>query len=133
MAQAKTFWVDHVVEKPHTYKETANGDGTNTYTEAFGKVIQQGTPINAANLNKLENTLMYLHTAYDMTATLTQAKLRALENSDTIAQIQAAIEEMQTNMRLAFELSDTLHQAEIRGNRQRIEALEKKVVELAVE
>lgn len=79
MAQARTVWVDHVVEKPHTYKETDNHDGTKTFADAFGKVIQQGTPINAANLNRLENTLQYLHAAFDMAYTITQAQIRDKE------------------------------------------------------
>ena len=49
-----TQWKDHVVEKPRTYRMESNGDGTVTLYPAFGRVEQQGTPINANNLNNME-------------------------------------------------------------------------------
>ena len=44
MAYTRTNWVDH-------------------YTDGGGNVIQQGTPVNAANLNKIESALVALDAA----------------------------------------------------------------------
>ena len=47
-------WKDRIVEKPRTYNVQNNPDGTITLIPAPGTVIEEGTPVNAANLNKLE-------------------------------------------------------------------------------
>ena len=54
MAYERTVWRDHIVARPRTYTMVQNEDGTVTLTPAYGAVSQQGTPVNAANLNKLE-------------------------------------------------------------------------------
>ena len=36
-------WKDHVVQRPRTYTEATNSDGSKTFTPAPGTVIQQGT------------------------------------------------------------------------------------------
>lgn len=60
MAYEKTNWTDRVVQKPRTYTMQNNSDGTVTLTPAPGTVTQAGTPVNAANLNKIENELVTL-------------------------------------------------------------------------
>lgn len=57
MTYVKTEWVDRVVEKPNTFGLVENSDGTITLTPAPGQVIERGTPINAENLNKIEDAL----------------------------------------------------------------------------
>ena len=57
MTYIKTEWIDRVVEKPNTFTVVENSDGTITLTPAPGQVIERGTPINAENLNKIENAL----------------------------------------------------------------------------
>jgi parallel beta-helix repeat protein len=47
-------WKDRIVEKPRTYHVQNNPDGTITLIPAPGTVVQEGTPVNAANLNKIE-------------------------------------------------------------------------------
>ncbi len=47
-------WKDHIVDKPRTYTISENADGTVTLIPAFGEVVQQGTMLNAANLNSME-------------------------------------------------------------------------------
>lgn len=59
MAYTKTTWVDHVTTRPNTYNEVVNQDGTKTLTPA-GETQQEGTPVNAQNLNKIEDELFYL-------------------------------------------------------------------------
>lgn len=49
-----TTWVDRSVEKPRTYTEVNNGDGTVTINPSPGTIYAAGTPVNAANMNKIE-------------------------------------------------------------------------------
>lgn len=51
----RTTWKNHVVEHPRTYTMTTNDDDTVTLTPAPGTIHQQGTPINDAHLNNIEN------------------------------------------------------------------------------
>lgn len=55
MAYQKTVWKDQDVENPRTYVMRDNGDDTVTLLDAFGTVTELGTPVNAANMNKIEN------------------------------------------------------------------------------
>lgn len=62
MAYQKTVWVDQNVENPRTYVMRDNGNGTTTLLDAFGAVTELGTPVNAANMNKIENGIADLET-----------------------------------------------------------------------
>ena len=55
MAYTKTEWKDQNVENPRTYLVRDNGDSTVTLMDAFGTVTELGTPVNAENMNKIEN------------------------------------------------------------------------------
>lgn len=55
MAYTKTEWKDQNVENPRTYSVRDNGDSTVTLMEAFGTVTELGTPVNAENMNKIED------------------------------------------------------------------------------
>lgn len=54
MAYQKTVWKDQEVENPRTYSVRQNLDGTVTLLDAFGEITEIGTPVNAENLNKIE-------------------------------------------------------------------------------
>jgi hypothetical protein len=54
MAYPKTTWKDRVVQKPLTYTLQNNGDGTTTLIPAEGTIVEPGTAITAAIMNKLE-------------------------------------------------------------------------------
>lgn len=54
MAYIKTDWKDKVVEKPRTFTIQENPDGTVTLIPDEGTVYEVGTPVNAANMNKIE-------------------------------------------------------------------------------
>jgi hypothetical protein len=58
LSYTPTEWQDRIVEKPRTYHVQNNPDGTITLIPAPGTVVQEGTPVNAANLNKLEQGLV---------------------------------------------------------------------------
>lgn len=55
MDYTRQIWKDHIVEKPRTYTQTVNSDGSITLAPAPGEIIQQGTPINAEHLNHIED------------------------------------------------------------------------------
>lgn len=57
MAYTKTLWKNRLVEKPRTFRFQQNADGTVTLNAEEGQIIEPGTPVNAANLNKIEDTL----------------------------------------------------------------------------
>lgn len=55
MAYEKQVWQDHIVERPRTFTESQNGDGSKTFTPAPGQIIQQGSPQNAQRFNHMED------------------------------------------------------------------------------
>lgn len=57
MAYTKTVWKDRVVQNPRTYTKTDNADGSITLTPKPGVITEEGTPISAANMNRLENAV----------------------------------------------------------------------------
>lgn len=87
MAYKRTKWQDHVVERPKTYTEATNDDGSITLTPAPGEILQQGTPQSATNFNNIEDALQHLSVAFDMYITITQAQLRA--QADRIEELEA--------------------------------------------
>lgn len=61
MPYEKTEWKDHIVEYPNRYRQVQNPDGTITLSKDPGNVVQQGTPLSAANLNKMEQGIYDAH------------------------------------------------------------------------
>lgn len=55
MAYVKNVWTDQDVERPRTYRMTENQDGSVTLIDDFGLVTDLGTPVNADNMNHIEN------------------------------------------------------------------------------
>lgn len=54
MAYNKTVWIDQDVENPRTYTQRKNDDGSVTLLDHFGTITELGTPVNAENMNKIE-------------------------------------------------------------------------------
>ena len=50
----KTLWKNQSVEKPRTYDFSQNQDGTYKVFDAFGEIEELGTPVNAMNMNHIE-------------------------------------------------------------------------------
>lgn len=94
MAYKRTRWLDHVVERPRTFTEITNADGSVTHTPAPGEVLQQGTPQSATNFNNIEEALQNLSVAFDMLSTINYALLRANElRTETLeTQVEALTE-----------------------------------------
>lgn len=89
MAYDRTRWKDHVTERPRTYVETPNADGSVTLTPAMGNVLQQGTPQSATNFNKMEDGIQHTSVALDWMQCITQATLRA--QNDRIEELENAL------------------------------------------
>ncbi len=51
----KTDWKDQSVERERTYDFSQNEDGSYRIYDAFGYVTELGTPVNAENMNHIEN------------------------------------------------------------------------------
>ena len=78
MAYKRTNWKDHVVERPRTYTEATNSDGSKTFTPAPGEVLQQGTPQSATNFNNLEEGMLHFSVAFDWMFSIMQAQTREI-------------------------------------------------------
>ena len=52
------------MERPNTFEVQENPDGTITLIPTPGTVTQAGTPVNATNLNKIEDGIVNLENAY---------------------------------------------------------------------
>lgn len=57
MAYNKTVWKSREVEKPRRYNMQNNGDGSRTFNPAPGAIIEPGIPVNAVNMNKIEQAI----------------------------------------------------------------------------
>lgn len=88
MAYNRTVWKDHVVSRPRTFSVATNADGTQSFTPAPGEVLQQGTPVNAQNMNKIEAALQNVCATVDglvAAVTLTLATEQWVQGSMTVA------------------------------------------------
>ena len=79
MAYKKTRWQDHVVERPRTFIEINNDDGSVTLDPSPGEVLQQGTPQSATNFNNIETGLQHFSVAYDWLACIMQSQTMEIE------------------------------------------------------
>ncbi|XZM32249.1 MBL fold metallo-hydrolase [Clostridium perfringens] len=71
-------WKDRRVERENTFTLLHNNDGTITLIPVTGEVYEQGTPLNAVNLNKLNAASEYLDRILNYTAE------KAEDNTETI-------------------------------------------------
>jgi hypothetical protein len=68
MQYLKTKWTDRVVQYPNRYDKSGETSAQVTLVANPGTVTQAGTPLNAANLNKIENAIEELDIMYWMGA-----------------------------------------------------------------
>lgn len=54
MSYSTTTWVDRIVEFPNRYTKSSETSTQVILTPNSGSIVQTGTPVNASNLNKLE-------------------------------------------------------------------------------
>jgi hypothetical protein len=55
MAYTKNVWKDQDVQRPRTYEVINNQDGSITLNDSFGVATEIGTPVNATNMNHIED------------------------------------------------------------------------------
>lgn len=51
-------WLDRIVQRPRTYTEVTNSDGSRTDTPAPGEIQQAGTQMSATNFNHMEDGIL---------------------------------------------------------------------------
>ena len=96
MVYKKTLWKDQNVERPKTYEMTQNEDGSYALIDSFGEVIELGTPVNAANMNNIENGIDGLYDSgipsYDSTRTYSnQSIVKSFdENNNLVLYVSTA-------------------------------------------
>lgn len=117
MAYKKTLWKDRVVEKPNTYRSVENPDGTITLYPITGQVIEKGTPVSAANLNKIENGIVELNEQLD-----TKVNIDYVNSYFSMYTIKNPIEIKQYNPNDFYSLYDSIYE---NSNRVRIRNLGK--------
>lgn len=59
-------WKDRIVERPRTYTEVTNSDGSRTDTPAPGEIQQAGTQMSATNFNQMDYGILDAHIAAAM-------------------------------------------------------------------
>lgn len=124
-------WKDHIVERPRTYTEVLNGDGSKTFTAAPGEILQQGTPQSATNFDHMDEALQHVSIAYDLLQTTSQAIIRAMQ--DEIADYAAQLKDVQDEAivdRNAYLYAALNLQAELRAAQNDIATLSAKVAVL---
>lgn len=86
MAYNKTVWKDQDVENPRTYTQRQNDDGSVTLLDHFGKITELGTPVNAKNMNKIEQGIVDEEQARSTadTALQTQINGKVSKSGDTM-------------------------------------------------
>ena len=86
---SKTNWQDRIVQNPSTYSKRENADGTLTLTPAPGVVTNQGTPIKAEYMNKIELGLEDAHNSIDsiMAGTSTVPKSTSATSASNSAKL----------------------------------------------
>lgn len=57
MGYFATIWRDHIVQFASRFRQTNNGDGTVDLERVTGDVFQEGTPVSATNLQKMDTEL----------------------------------------------------------------------------
>ena len=55
-----TTWVNHIVTTPNTFQKTNQGEYI-LLAPKPGMVVQQGTPINVKNMNRMESAIQYIY------------------------------------------------------------------------
>lgn len=51
----KQLWQDHIVERPGTFREVQNTDGTVTHIPEEGDILEEGSPFSANRMNHMES------------------------------------------------------------------------------
>lgn len=141
-------WMDEVYERPHTYTDVSNPDGSKTYTKSGGELIQRGTNQSATNFNQLEDgvqqanamvdlivqmvTMFVGHSKWTLDQVVGNSKWtldQAIDGSETtLGELDERFEGGLA--KILRDAQDSIHQAEIRALEERIRTLEAQVAAL---
>lgn len=58
MGYIPVFWLDRIVQRPRTYTQVMNGDGSRTDTPAPGEIQEPGTQLSATNFNHMDDGIL---------------------------------------------------------------------------
>lgn len=83
MAYTKTTWTDRIVQFAMRFTKSGETSTSVTLTSDPGTVTQAGTPINAANLNKLEQGVQDAHTTADAALARSGGQMTGLITAQT--------------------------------------------------
>ena len=65
MKYTPTTWKNRLVENPKTFQLQQNANGTVTLIPQEGLILEEGTPINAGAMNKIEQGIATVDGAVD--------------------------------------------------------------------
>lgn len=97
-----TKWQDHIVQKPDTYIQVLNPDGTITLVPSPGETIQQGTPMSATNFNNMENGIFDAH---ELNAVLTQ---QVMQHKRLLGDFEGEVQTINLTNALSYPFNDSL-------------------------
>lgn len=109
MAYTKTSWVDKAVQFATRYLKTGETSSGVTLTADPGTITQAGTPVNAGNLNKIEQGIFDAHTNAAAAQTTADAAL-ARSGGTMTGQLVTA------NSTGAIGVTTSTHKLEVKGN-----------------
>ncbi|MGN0995693.1 MAG: hypothetical protein ACI4PG_02180 [Candidatus Ventricola sp.] len=124
MGYERIGWTDRIVERPRTYTIRENGDGSVTLMPVPGEVKQAGTPLSAANLNRMDDGIAGLRQDADNMA----KDAKALR--EDMQKLAAEMESMLQTVQRAVFWMESIRQAEDRAQQSRLDALEARVTAL---
>ena len=84
MAYQKTEWKDRKVQNPRTYSVRDNEDGTITLLEVPGEITEAGTPVNAENMNNIENGIATNETEIFKKKSVAYENIRSVDCSGSV-------------------------------------------------
>lgn len=92
----RTNWKNRVVERPRTYTQITNSDGSRTDSPAPKTVVQAGTPLNETNLNNIEQGIQDCVDAINAMEAAKPTEEQRMKNAETaIANNARAITDVQ--------------------------------------
>lgn len=92
MAYNKTVWKDQDVENPRTYTQRKNDDGSVTLLDHFGTITELGTPVNAENMNKIEDGIAAAVEKSSISQDLTNPSADTIPSTKAVADESSRIE-----------------------------------------
>lgn len=81
-------WKDRLVERPRTFNTTSNPDGSITFTPAPGTVLEEGTAVNAGNMNPISQTLFDV---YAQIPYLTNAETQLIYDNGNLIRVDETV------------------------------------------